>query len=306
MQSVFFSDTSVSVPGSASSAGDWIDLHTHSSASDGSDSPEMLLEKACGLGLSAIALCDHDTVSGLDEFLEAAGSRSITAVPGVEISTRLYQKELHIVGLFIHHRNGRLLEALESVRASREKRNKLMVAGLNAAGYDISYDEVAALAGGESVGRPHIAGLLIRKGYFQTFQDAFDHCLKRGTRTYVPRELMTPQEGIRLIHEAGGLAIWAHPIYRQTSERFFLRKFLKKLIAAGLDGVEAYYSMFSEEQRDLVCSVADELGLLISGGSDYHGTNQPGISLGSGCGNLKVPAFLLEKMKTRLRERDLI
>ncbi len=282
---------------------DLIDLHTHSTASDGSESPAGIVRLAKEKGLRGIALTDHDTVSGLREFLAAAEKEEIDAIPGVELSTLLFSKELHIVGLFIAPETPELLELLERMRRGRETRNREMILKLSAAGFDVSYDELLQEAGGESIGRPHIAAMLLRKGYFKTMQDAFEQYLKRGCRCYVPRNLPEPAEAIRTIHAAKGLAIWAHPVSGQSGERAFARKMLRKLIPAGLDGVEVRYSMYSEHQSRMMDELAEAEGILKSGGSDFHGTNQPSISLGCGCGNLAVPFEYLENMRAVLAAR---
>ncbi len=275
---------------------DLIDLHTHSVASDGSAAPSQIVRLACEKGLKGIALTDHDTVSGLAEFMREAENTGIIAVPGVEISSKLFSKEAHIVGLFINPENPVLLELLGRMREGRKKRNREIVIKLNVLGYDISYDELLEVAGGESVGRPHIGAILIKKGYFKTMQDVFEQCLKRGCRAYVPRELPDAVDAISAIHAAGGLAIWAHPVSGQSGERGYAKKMLRKLTEFGLDGVETNYSMFSEYQTQMMHEIADSFGILKSGGSDYHGVNQPGIELGSGCGSLAVPYEFLENM----------
>lgn len=273
-----------------------IDLHTHSRASDGSDTPARIVQYACEKGLKGIALTDHDTVSGLPEFMEETKKCGIIGVPGVEISTRLFSKELHIVGLFINPETPELTELLERMRAGREKRNREIIHKLNVLGYEITYDELLQVAGGESVGRPHIGAVLLRKGYFKTMHDVFIQCLKRGCRAYVPRELPDSAEAVKVIHAAGGLAIWAHPVSGQAGERGYAKKMLRKLMDFGIDGVETNYSMFSEHQTQMMHEIAEAAGVLKSGGSDYHGVNQPGIDLGSGNGSLAVPFEFLERM----------
>lgn len=275
---------------------DLIDLHTHSIASDGSDTPAQLVRLACEKKLKGIALTDHDTVSGIPEFLAEAGKAGITGVPGVEISSRLFSKEVHIVGLFIDPGTPALLELLGKMRNGREKRNREIVQKLCVLGYQISYDELRESAGGESIGRPHIGALLIRKGYFATMQDVFVQCLKRGCRAYVPRELPEAAEAVAAIHAAGGLAVWAHPVSGQAGERGYAKKMLRKLLEFGIDAVETNYSMFSEHQTQMMHEIAEAAGVLKSGGSDYHGANQPGIELGSGAGSLAVPAEFLDRM----------
>lgn len=280
-----------------------IDLHTHSSASDGSNPPAELLRCAVRAGLSAIALTDHDTVSGLHEFLQAAQGQPVTAVPGVEISSTLYNKEIHILGLFIDPDSKALKDFLESARENRNARNQQMLEKLNAIGYEITPEELQDCAGGESVGRPHLAELLVRKGYFSTVQDAFDSCLKRGARAYTPRKLAPPSDSIRAIHEAGGLAFWAHPVYHGRGERASVRRFLKVLVPAGLDGIEVFYPSFTERQTTMLNEMAQEFQILRSGGTDYHGEIHPGIELGTGSGELSIPDELLDPIREKAASR---
>ena len=275
---------------------DLIDLHTHSLASDGSDTPAQLARLASEKGLRAVALTDHDTVSGLAEFQEETKRCGIFGVPGVEISSRLFTKEIHIVGLFIRPDTPRLLDLLGRMREGREKRNREIVQKLSVLGYPIEYGELVRFAGGESIGRPHIAALLLKKGCFRSMQEVFEQCLKRGCRAYVPRELPEAAEAIETIHAADGLAVWAHPVSGQSGERNYARKMLRRLMELGLDAVETNYSMFSEHQTRMMHEIADAAGILKSGGSDYHGTNQPGIELGTGYGSLAVPLEFLERM----------
>jgi predicted metal-dependent phosphoesterase TrpH len=152
-------------------------------------------------------------------------------------------------------------------------------------GYDITIDEVKAISGGESMGRPHFARILIEKGYFSETQDVFDQCLKRGAPAYCQRVLPSPEKAIEEIHNAGGLAIWAHAVYRLKNERYFVRKTLKYLTQIGLDGVEVLYSTFTKKQQKMMNELADEFNMLKSAGSDFHGENQPSISLGTGIDN---------------------
>ncbi len=277
-----------------------IDFHTHSIASDGSDTPSELLALALEKKLSAIALTDHDTLSGLPDFLSGAQGKNIVAVPGLEISSSLYNKEIHILGLFIDPSSRKLQDFLVQTRLNRNVRNSQILEKLNIMGYQITLGELDEFARGESVGRPHLARLLVKKGYFETIQDAFDHCLKRGARAYSPRVLVPPEESIRVIHEAGGLAFWAHPVYRSTGgERSFVRRYLRRLVSLGLDGIEAFYSLFSVSQHTMIMEMAKEFNILVSGGSDYHGLNQPSIQLGTGCGSLEVPDSVLETLLAR-------
>lgn len=277
-----------------------LDFHTHSSASDGSDTPAELVRGAVSAGLTAIALTDHDTISGLEEFLRAARGQPVLAVPGVEISSTLYNKEIHILGLFIDPSERVLNDFLEEARENRNRRNRILIEKLNAIGYPVSLDEIRKNTPDESIGRPHIAELLVRKGFFASVQDAFDSCLKRGARAYTPRQPVPPAECIRVIHAAGGLAFWAHPVYGARSERASVRRFLKVLVPDGLDGLEAFYPVFTERQSAMLTEMAQEFGILRTGGTDYHGEEvHPGIKLGIGTGGLCVPDELLDEMRKK-------
>lgn len=283
----------------------YIDLHTHSTASDGSYTPAEIVRFADELGLAAVALTDHDTVSGVSEFLEAGRDYpDVRTVPGVEISVRLEgENEAHIVGLFIDHTNEQLAEFLTVVRDNRNKRNAEMLRRLTGLGYDVSMEELLEISSGESVGRPAVAKLLVDKGYFESMTDVFNHCLRRGMPGYAPRVLPSPEEGIRHIHAAGGVAIWAHPVYRRKNERTYVRITLDKLTRLGLDGIETDYTVFTEAQHKMLVEFADRYSLIRSGGSDFHGVNQPSVALGTGFGGLRVPADILGALEARHRQR---
>lgn len=281
-----------------------IDLHSHSTASDGTFSPTQLVALAAEKQLTALALTDHDTLSGLDEFL-AAGEEfpGVRTIPGVEISVRLERdNEAHIVGLFIDHRSPDFNAFLSEIRTNRNQRNEDMLHRLNSLGYVVNMDELLALSPGESVGRPAVAALLIQKGYFDTMGDVFDACLRRGMPGYVPRVLPTPEACIHQIHAAGGVAIWAHPVYRRKNERTYVRVTLENFQHYRLDGIETYYTVFTESQHRMLCEFAERYHLVQSGGSDFHGGNQPRVSLGSGFGDLQVPESLLAPLEARHRE----
>ncbi len=279
-----------------------IDLHIHSRASDGTLTPRQIVELAIERNLQAIALTDHDTIDGIKEFLLGAANESeIKLIPGVEVSSIFNKRELHLVGLFIDSANRQLLDMLEQIRVDREYRNLIITERVCDMGYQISYDEVMAEAGGAVVGRPHFAGVLMRKYDFSSRQAVFDACLKRGTRGYVPRKLPHPRQVIETIHAAGGCVVWGHPIYRDKGERSFMRRVLRELVPVGLDAVEAYYSSFSSAQEATVKELAAEFNLALSGGSDFHGANIPDIELGSGYGELNVPDQLLTELEKRAR-----
>ncbi|MFZ2656879.1 MAG: PHP domain-containing protein [Victivallales bacterium] len=274
-----------------------IDLHTHSTASDGTCTPSQLLSLASEKGLGAIALTDHDTVSGLDEFLrDSIEYPDIKVVPGVEISVKHYDYSIHVLGLFIDYRTDALLKMLSEVRKGRNARNDLIALKLKKQGYDICIEEVNELAGGECPGRPHFASILVKKGYFATMQEAFDKCLKNGRSGYCKRELPMPGDAIDVIHAAGGLAIWAHPMSFSDTSRKTISKLMKFFVGKGLDGVEAYYPLFSNEQSAMLLELAEKHGIAVSGGSDFHGVNMKNIELGTGTGTLAVPFSVYEKL----------
>jgi len=274
----------------------WIDLHTHSTASDGSDTPSELAEKMRAAGLAAGALTDHDTVSGLEDFLRAAKGAELLGIPGVELSTRLGGKEIHVVGLFIDPASEALNRFLRERRGERMRRNTEMIRKLRENGYEITEEELYEEAGGESAGRPHMARILLAKGYFSEMREVFSRCLGRNAPCYVPRESVMPDEAVRIIRASGGLAIWAHPILSAPT-RTAMRRVLRGLVPAGLDGLETKYPLYGEKDRKAALDMVKEFGLLESGGSDYHGRNQPGIELGR---NLEIPYGELEKMEKKL------
>ena len=279
-----------------------IDLHAHSNASDGGCSPEELAELGASIGLTALAVTDHDTVGGVAGFLERAKRfPGMAAVPGVELSTVFGARELHIVGLFIDPESPELLTFLEEMRRIRQERNERIFRRLDSLGYRISWEDPAFQSTGDtaSLGRPHFARALMERYGFPSLQAVFDKLLKFGAPAYVPRRLPDPVRAIDAIHHAGGVAIWAHPVYRQRNERAWARRIMKRFAPLGLDGVEGYYSMFGPPETALVTELAAEYGLLLSGGSDFHGANQPEIRLGAGMGKLCVPDGLFAPLRER-------
>lgn len=280
-----------------------VDLHIHSRASDGTDTPDEIVQICRQQGVVAAALTDHDTVSGIEDFMKVSAQAGFYGIPGVEISTRLYDVELHIVGLFIDPESQSLKNNLEKLRNGRLERNYQIIQKLQAAGYQITEDDVYSFSTGESIGRPHIAQALIKKAYFSNVPEVFARCLKKGAKFYVPRFHLNPRESIKMIHEAGGLAVWAHPLHGAKGERAYLRKIIQKLRPQGLDGIETYYPSFTLQQQDLALKTAAEFNLLCSGGSDYHGGNRVNTRIGVGNGDLKIPAVVVENMRQRLMAR---
>ena len=286
-----------------------IDLHTHSTFSDGSCTPSEIVALAAGNELAAVALTDHDTTDGIPEFLESGQQfPRLKTIPGVELSTRYGARELHIVGLFIDPDNTTLQEYLAVERERRFRRNRDMKVKLALLGYPLSDDEPAfAAAGGmgANLGRPHFAQALMEKYNFPDLRTVFDKLLGNNKAAYIPRENASPREAITAIHASGGIAVWAHPIYRDRNERAYVRRVARKLAALGLDGIEGYYSLFGPPETQLVTEVAAQFDLVLSGGSDFHGTRSPNISLGCGAGKLCVPGVLLPELEKRCARHKL-
>ncbi len=273
-----------------------LDLHLHSTHSDGSQPPAEIIAMAHKADVRALAITDHDILTGLPDAVEAARPLGIDVIPGVEISSRFDDDELHILGYYFDPADPTLLARLKTLRESRHRRNPLIVERLRDLGVSLTHDEVRELAGTDAVGRPHIARLLMEKGHVKTAKEAFDRYLARGKAAYVARELPEPTEAIRWIRDAGGVAVLAHPLWvKRTGEA--LRKLCEKLKEAGLGGIEVHYSTHTPQQTSDFLNLARHLDLLVTGGSDYHGLTKPDIEVGTGRGNLTVPDKLLEPLK---------
>lgn len=273
-----------------------IDLHLHTTHSDGSQTPAEVVRLAHEAGVSALAITDHDITTGLPEAIAAGQALGIEIIPGIEISSRHGESELHVLGYFLRWEDAQLNERLMTLRESRHRRNPKIIELLQAAGIDITYDEVRAVAGSDSVGRPHIARVLMDKKVVTTAKEAFDRFLAEGKAAYVPRDLPAPVDAIRWIKDAGGLAVLAHPTWVKTTEGT-LTDLARQLKEQGLDGVEVHYSTHTPRQTRTYLSLAKQLSLLVTGGSDFHGMTKPDIEVGIGKGSLHVPDHLLPKLK---------
>lgn len=273
-----------------------IDLHTHSICSDGTLSPKELIKYAKEKNLVAIALTDHDTVEGLKEASEEAERLGIELIPGVEIAAEFNGSEIHILGLFIDINSNELKTALDDMKVRRETRNKKLVELFNAAGIDMTYNEVVATAQGNIITRAHFAKVLVKRGYGESISEVFKAYLSPGSDTYIMRELFSYEEAIQLIHKAGGFAVLAHPKeYRiDKKETDAMVKLLKK---EGLDGIEAIYTTNAPEDEAFQRFLAEKYNLFITGGSDFHGENKPKIDLGVGFGKLRIPEAIILKIK---------
>ena len=263
-------------------------------------SPGELLEVAAKQSLKALALTDHDTLDGVPEFLQAARGRAIEAVAGIELAACEADdpnRSYHIVGLFLDGDSSRMESLLSEVIKWRNERNLKMIASLNRLGYGLSLEEVLAQCGGAVLGRPHIAAALVSRGYVKDSQAAFDRLLASGKPAYVRRQLPTPEAAIAAIHSMGGAAVWAHPFTRGHYTNLQMRRIAVELKDRGLDGIEAYYPLHTPTQVRTALQMAGDLDLLVSGGSDFHGSRFKKLDLGVGYGNLKVPDELLEPLR---------
>jgi predicted metal-dependent phosphoesterase TrpH len=282
-----------------------LDLHCHSTHSDGTFSPAQLVELATQLGLRAIALTDHDTVTGLPEFFAAAAPAALVRLGGVEISCMDAGRRLHILGLGVHADSQPLLDLLAQIREWRRERNRTMVGRLAGLGLPVPHGEMAQLAEETDVlGRPHLAALLVKAGICRDNRQAFARYLGRGKPGFVPRRVCSLDEAIQGIRGAGGVAVWAHPL---TSGSLTVAKFGRlatEYASRGLDGLEAYYSEFSAHQTQVAERIAADAGLLLTGGSDFHGEHIPDIGLGTGYGALHVPEDILAPLLQRLEQRQ--
>lgn len=274
-----------------------IDLHVHSIESDGTFTPQELLTEAKKAGLSAMALTDHDTVDGVLSAKDTATAVGIELISGVELSTEYKGKEVHMVGLFIDETNPALLNHLSTFRAKRDSRNEEMCTLLQKEGFDITEAALHKMFPDATVlTRAHVANYLVNKGYIPNISVAFEKYIGDGCRCQVKREMITPQEGVKIIHNAGGIAILAHPIlYKMSDAR--LRELFIDCKDVGLDGVEAIYSTYQPGDERYIRRLAEEYDLKLSGGSDFHGTNKPHIKLGTGIGNMFIPYDILENLR---------
>jgi predicted metal-dependent phosphoesterase TrpH len=265
-----------------------IDLHVHSSESDGSFSVESLIDYAIEKGLGALALCDHDTTSGLRRFVSYGKQKSIRAIPGVEISAAWEKGNCHILGLGVQSHNGPLEDALSKIRDSRDNRNGKIIAKLNRLGIDITLKEAESLAGGDVVGRPHMARIMREKGLVASVQEAFDRYLAKGAPAYVDRYRLEPSKAVALLHQAAHLVVLAHPSQLCLSPEK-LETFIASLVPHGLGAIEAYTPYDRDDAHGIYLALASKYNLAVTGGSDFHGESKPDHRLGYYGDNLPIP-----------------
>ncbi len=271
-----------------------IDLHVHTTASDGTASPTEAVQLAAALGLQAIAITDHDTIDGYREAAEAGIRCGVEVVPGIEISTEANGK-LHVLGYYIDPQSPAMVARLEKIVTDRDDRNRRIVDLMVADGLPVDYPSLQERFGGV-IGRPHLAQVLVELGVVQDIPEAFARYVNRGGPYYLPRHFLSLEEACALIQSAGGVPVLAHPFqYRLDDEA--LRALLQRGKAAGLQGMECRYSGYSEEQSRYLEALAEEFGLRKTGGSDFHGERKKHIQLGSGTGDLQVPYRFLADLR---------
>jgi hypothetical protein len=278
-----------------------IDLHTHSTVSDGSDPPERIPELAAQAGLSAVALTDHDSLAGIDAARQRADQLGVTLVPGCEVSCRsVGPGGMHVLVYFVEDDGGPLSEELIRLRDDRHQRNRLLADRLVELGLPVTYGDVVDQAGGteEGVGRPHFAQALVKAGAAESVQDAFDRYLSTGRPAYVPKSRLDAAEVARLARDSGGVAVLAHP-YSLELDGPDLARAVGQLAEAGFSGLEAIYGRYSPRQRQDLANLARRFDLVATGGSDHHGTIKPDLTVGTGTGDLKVADRALVQLEAR-------
>jgi predicted metal-dependent phosphoesterase TrpH len=274
----------------------YIDLHLHTAASDGVRSPSEIVNYAKSKGLQAIAITDHDTIEGLAEAVAEGQRIGLEVIPGIEISAEHSPGSMHLLGYFLDIHHPLLNERLAYLQKARAERNPKIVENLNRLGVKISYDEVIKASGGGQVGRPHFAQVLLEKGYVRSFQEAFDRFLKKGASAYVDKVRFTSAEAIHFIREAGGVAVLAHPNTLGVNGSKALEVLLLQLIREGLEGIEVYYPEHSPFETAQYKFLAEKQGLVITGGTDYHGIEGNELDIGVGRGDLNLPYSIIENL----------
>jgi 3',5'-nucleoside bisphosphate phosphatase len=279
---------------------EFIDLHSHSTASDGTFAPRDVVRMAHRAGLSALALTDHDTVAGCADAADEAKKLGIGFLCGIEISAE-YPKPgtLHLLGYGVDPNNDELANLMKRLIEGRTARNKQIVAALNEQGVSITLDEVLAQANGGTVGRPHIAAILVRKGYVSSTQQAFDKYLGQGGKVYFDKETITPKRAIQMIHNAGGVSVVAHPVQLRKQNNAQLETALKELIDYGLQGIEVIHSDHDDAMIEKLSAIAERYKLTKTGGSDFHGASKPNIELGK-AGKRRIPRELFDNLRERI------
>ena len=281
----------------------YVDLHCHSTASDGSLSPTDVVRLAKANGLAALALTDHDTIAGCAEAAAEAARQGVEFLPGIEISSEFPKPgTLHLLGYGVDMHSPVLTDLTRRLIEGRTGRNQKIVSAMQEAGIAVTLDELLAEAGGGTVGRPHLAAILVRKGYCSSVQNAFDKYLGQGGKFYFDKETITPKRAIEMVKEAGGLAVLAHPVQLRCPDNFQLETVIKGLVDFGLDGIEIIHSDHGESQINFLSELATRWNLLKTGGSDFHGKSKPSIKLGY-AGSRRIPRALFDQLLHRLKAK---
>ncbi len=275
----------------------WVDLHLHTTASDGVLSPSEIVRYAREQGLQAVAITDHDTIDGNAEALDEGAKLGLEVISGVEISAQFDLGSMHILGFFIDIGNTALKERLALLQETRAQRNPKMVEKLRKLGVDLTYDEILHASGGGQVGRPHFAHVLLTKGYVNTVQEAFDRYLGKGAPAYVDKFRFDPKEAMGLIREAGGIPVLAHPFTLHIPSPHQLDALLGELVPLGLMGIEVFYPEHTKDQISLYKDLAQKHDLLVTGGSDYHGIEADKVEIGIRSRDMKLSYSMVEAMK---------
>lgn len=278
-----------------------VDLHVHSTKSDGSFTPTELVEYALKKGLSAFALSDHDTTEGIEEALAAAKGTGLEVIPAIEFSTEYEGKDIHILGLYIDYSGKEFKQYLKDFQDSRDLRNHKMCQKLTEHGIPVTYEELSARFPGAVLTRAHYAKYMWEKGYVKSMPEAFERYIGDHAPCFLPREKVTPMQAVELILRAGGVPVLAHPVLYHFSDAR-LDKLVADLKAVGLVGIEAVYSTYNSAEERQMRHLADKYDLLISGGSDFHGTTKPNLDLGTGYGKLCIPYDILDNIKKYRRQ----
>ncbi len=279
-----------------------IDLHTHSTCSDGSMTPTQLVKHAAENGIAAIALTDHDTVSGVEEAVAAGKEYGVEVIPAIEFSVKS-ATETHILGYYIDIDNEQIKEILKEIIEKRIERNAVTACLLQKLGFDVTLEEAAALAPGGIIGRAHFARVMMNKGYVSSVKEAFEKYLSSGKPAYFGNQKLEAKTAIEAIHAAGGVAFLAHPHLVKLPDDE-LENFLVELKSYGLDGLEGYYTDYDEAMQNKFQAMAKKHGLEISGGTDFHAAMKPHIAIGKGTGNMAIPYSVLENIKNMVKRSN--
>ncbi len=269
-----------------------VDLHVHTTASDGQCSPSEIVRMALKIGLTAVGITDHDTTEGVAEAIQAARGTSLEVISGVEISTDISRSEVHILGYFVAHRDPELCKVLARFRLSRLERAQRIIDRLSQLGMPLEWEHVRQLASGESIGRPHIARAMLERQYVSSIDEAFRLYIGRYRAAYMDRYKLSPTAAVQTILAAGGLPVLAHPLY--------VSHLVPELARRGLAGLEAYYTGYTPDDTSFLLDLATQHGLVATGGSDFHGRE---VQEGHRLGGVPVPATVVERLRAYRQRR---